>query len=169
MINRKAPEGEYVGHWREFELLPGSEEAIAALNRSGRRVLVVTNQRGIALGLYGVSDLHEIHAELQRHLAAHGAHIDAFYYCPHDKNQCNCRKPMTGLFEQALRDFPEVRTCGSVVIGDSVSDIEFARNLTLPSIFIRGDSETQNPDTKRAAALADATAVSLFDAVERYL
>ncbi len=169
VINRKPPEGEYVGHWSDFHLLPGAASAIAALNRSGRRVLVVSNQRGVALGLYAAADVDALHAALNQHLAAHAAHIDAFYFCPHDKNQCDCRKPKTGLFEDAFRDFPDASPANSVVIGDSLSDIEAARNLGAPSIFIQGDPDTQKPGANQAAALADAVSPSLAAAVEQFL
>jgi D-glycero-D-manno-heptose 1,7-bisphosphate phosphatase len=169
VINRKAPEGEYVARWRDVQLLPGAESAIAALNRSGRHVIVVSNQRGIALGHYTRADVEALHARLQEHLAGHQAHIDAFYYCPHDTGQCDCRKPGTGLFRQAFRDFPLASTANSIVIGDSLSDIEAARALGMPSIFIPGEPSTQKEGAETAARLADRTSVSLLEAVEQHL
>lgn len=169
VINRKRPEGEYVGRWSDFHPLPGAEQAIAALNASGRIVIVITNQRGVALGLYSEDDVRSLHEELQRHLSAYGAHIDAFYYCPHDKGQCGCRKPGTALFEQAFRDFPQASAANSIVIGDSISDIQAARRLSIPSIFIPGDRESRKPGAEEAAELADAVAESLADAVEHFL
>jgi D-glycero-D-manno-heptose 1,7-bisphosphate phosphatase len=169
VINRKPPEGEYIGHWRDFELLPGAASAIAALNRSGRRVIVVSNQRGIALGRYTSADVDALHARLQEHLAGHDAHIDAFYYCPHDKDACDCRKPKTGMLEQAFRDFPEAARTNSLLIGESLSDIEAARRFGLPSVFIQGDPATQKTGAAKAASLADAVSSSLSEAVEQYL
>lgn len=168
VINRKAPEGSYIGRWGDFELLPGADTAIAALNRSGRRVLVVSNQRGIARGLYSRSDVDETHDRLQDLLAGCGARIDAFYYCPHDLNECDCRKPRTGLFQSALLDFPDLAMLKGAVIGDSPSDIEFARSLGFPSIFIRSDEATRSPGSDRAEKLADAVSSSLADAVAEY-
>lgn len=164
-MNRKPPEGEYVGRWSDFHLLPGVEDAIAALNGSGRRVVVVSNQRGIALGRYTAADVDALHERLQQHLAGHGARVDAFYYCPHDVGECDCRKPGTGLFRQAFRDFPEASTENSVMIGDSLPDIQAARNLGMPSIFIEGDQKTQKAGAAQAAELADAVAESLVEAV----
>jgi len=169
VINRKPPEGQYIGRWSDFHILPGAVDAIAALNRSGRRVLVVSNQRGIALGLYTGGDVNALHATLQEHLAKHSAHVDAFYFCPHDKNQCDCRKPGTLLFEEAFRDFPDASRANSILIGDSISDIQAARNLGIPSIFIQGDPETQKPGAGDAAHLADAVSASLREAVDRFL
>lgn len=167
VLNRKPPEGQYIGRWSDFRLLPGVEEAIAALNRSGRRVIIVSNQRGIALGRYTAGDVEALHAQFQQHLAAHHARIDGFYYCPHDRDECDCRKPKTGLFRQAFRDFPDVSAENSVLIGDSLSDIQAARNLRMPSIFIEGDPETQKAGAAQAAELADAVAGSLAEAVRR--
>ena len=169
VINRKPPEGEYVSDRSRFQLLPGVEGAIAKLNRADRRVIVVSNQRGIALGLYSDAQVEALHVHLQQYLAQHGAHIDAFYYCPHDNNQCDCRKPKPGLFQQALRDFPDVSPSNSLLIGDSISDIEWARNLGIPSIFILGPAQTRKSGSAQAVALADAVLPSLEDAVDEYL
>src|SRR3569833_1913574 len=122
VINRKAPEGEYVFQWRSFELLPGVESAIAALNRANRKVIVISNQRGIALGLYTSEDVVRLHCQLQNHLSRHGAWIDRFFYCPHDEGQCSCRKPRPGLIEQAFTEFPSASPDCSVLVGDSLSD-----------------------------------------------
>lgn len=169
VINKKPREGEYTAFWRDFHILEGVEEAIAHLNRTGRTVLVVSNQRGVALGLYTESDVRLLHARLEEHLQVRGAHIDAYYYCPHDKNQCQCRKPGTGLFEQAYLDFPEAGFRNSVMIGDSLSDMEAGLALQMPAIFIEGEAEYQKPGAERAAAMASATAASLSDAVRRFL
>lgn len=169
VVNRKPPEGKYVGKWGDFHPLPGVEEALAALNASGRTIIVITNQRGVALGLYTEDDVCSLHLELQRHLSGFSAHIDAFYYCPHDKNQCNCRKPGTGLFEQAFRNFPRASPANSIVIGDSISDIQAARRLSIRSIFITGNARFRKAGAEQAASLASAAADSLPDAVARYL
>jgi len=169
VINRKVPEGKYVAHWSDAAILPGVEDAIAVLNRSGRRVIVVSNQRGVALGYYTPADVEKLQEQLQEHLAAHGARIDRFYYCPHDKDECDCRKPRTGMFEQAFLDFPGASPANSVVIGDSISDIEAAQAMGTPSIFIAGDPATQKEGADRAAVLADARAESLIDAVQKHL
>jgi D-glycero-D-manno-heptose 1,7-bisphosphate phosphatase len=166
VINRKAPEGSYIAGWGDFHILPGAEAAIAALHRAGLRVIVVSNQRGIALGRYTAADVNALHDALQQHLQSHGARIDAFYFCPHDKNECDCRKPRPGLFLEAFRDFPEVSAANSLLIGDSLSDIEAARNLGMRSIFIHGDPATRKAGAEKAATLADASANSLAAAIE---
>ena len=166
VINRKLPEGQYVTAWQHFELLPGVPEAIARLNQAGLRVIVVTNQRGIALGLYSPSDVDHIHIQLNERLAQSAAHIDGFYFCPHDKRECNCRKPLPGLFEQAQKDFPDIQPETSLIIGDSLSDIEFGKNLGLKTIFIEGHSEHQKPGGQKAKELAEEHFPSLPEAVD---
>ena len=170
VICRKPPEGEYISQWATFQLLPGVEMAVALLNRSGRRVIVVTNQRGVAVGRYTCAEVEELHSRLQQHLAMHGAKIDAFYYCPHDDgDQCDCRKPKPGLFWQAFRDFGDASGENSLMIGDSISDVESARKLGIANIFVRGEPETRKPGTERAVLLADRVCDSLLEAVDKYL
>lgn len=166
ILNEKAAEGEYVTRWEEFRILPGVPEAIRRLNRAGLLVLVVSNQRGIARGLYTANDVEAMHSRLQELLKNHGAHIDGFFICPHQEGQCNCRKPLPGMFEQASRQFPEVATDSSVMIGDSASDVEFGRRLGMATIFIEGDSARHEPETAAAGALADLQCKSLPEAVD---
>ena len=165
VINRKAPDGEYVTSWECIQILPGVERAIALLNQASRKVILVTNQRGIALGRLSEMDLLSIHENLQLHLGLFGAHIDAIYFCPHDVGQCNCRKPGTGLFERAFRDFPEACPANSVMIGDSDSDVSAGANMGMKTIRI-----TEGPDPSAGAIVcATASSRSLFEAVGTYL
>jgi histidinol-phosphate phosphatase family protein len=129
-------------------------------------VIVVTNQRGIALGLMTLAELAEIHAHLRAALALAGAHLDAIYFCPHDRDACACRKPGTGMIESAFGDFPGAGAENSLLIGDSLSDIECGRRVGMRTIFLEGEAERRKPGFEAAAALATATAPSLAAAVE---
>jgi len=169
VVNRKLPEGRYVTTWKEFQILPHVVESIARLNGAGLRVVLVSNQRGIALGLYTEADVRAIHKAFEALLTAAGAHVDGFYYCPHDHNQCNCRKPLPGLFEQATADLPAIAADSSVMIGDSISDIEFGRNLGMKTIFVDADPAHQKPGVELARQLADISVSSLAEAVEALL
>ena len=164
VLNEKLPEGQYVTSWADFHLLPGVTQAIAQLNQAQLRVIVVSNQRGIALGLYSSADVLSIDANLRLVLQEAGAHIDGFYFCPHDKQQCNCRKPLPGLFEQAVAQFPSITAETSVIVGDSLSDIEFGRRLGMLTIFIEGDPTRQKAGADAAAELADLRFPSLAEA-----
>jgi D-glycero-D-manno-heptose 1,7-bisphosphate phosphatase len=164
VINRKAPEGEYVWRWEDFHVLPGVDAAIARLNAEGRRVFVVTNQRGAALGLYTPADIEALHARFSEWLTERGARIDAFYYCPHDREGCRCRKPDTGMMEQAFAEHGgEAAT--SIMIGDSLSDIEAGRKAGMRTIWIDDQQTSRKPGTEKAASLADAVCGSLPEAV----
>lgn len=165
VINRKAPEGEYVYLWEQFHVLAGSVEAIAALNASGRKVFVVTNQRGVSLGLYTAADIEQLHRRFADHLAQHHAHVDGFYYCPHGKDACRCRKPGPGLFEQAFAEHPGTSAATSLMIGDSLSDIEAGKRLGMHTIFIEGDAAVRKEGAGIAAALASGRAASLSSAM----
>lgn len=169
VINEKMPEGSYVTSWAEFHLLPGVAEAIARLNQAGLRVVVVSNQRGISLGLYTAADVRSIHSAFQELLARYGAHVDGFYFCPHGKGECNCRKPLPGLFEQAVADFPDITAASGVMIGDSKVDVEFGRRLGMKVVFIDGDPKRQKPGNEAAGFLADLRFPSLAEAVDALL
>ena len=168
VLNRKPPAGQYVTCWQEFELLPGVETALAALNCSGRKAIVVTNQRGVALGLYSLAELAAMHDRLQERLAKCGAYLDAIYVCPHEEGQCNCRKPQTGLFEQAFRDFPAAHAGNSIMVGDSLRDIEAGSRMEMRTVLI-DDAAYPSPELERARMLATVRIGSLAEFVDRYL
>ena len=168
VLNQKPSRGKYITRMEELALLPGVEDAIAALNRSGRKVVVLTNQRGIALGLYTQAELDRIHAHLQAQLAVRGGHLDAIYVCPHDAGQCDCRKPLTGLFEQAFRDFPEATPQRSIMVGDSLRDIEAGLRVGMATAMILSDDGEPTAEDDRAAALAQVSVRSLLELVDRY-
>jgi len=145
--------------------MSGVAEAIGRLNRAGLQVVVVSNQRGVALGLYTAADVEAIHSKFQSFLKTNDAYVDAFYFCPHDKQQCGCRKPLPGLFEQAVAQFPGITAATSAMIGDSLSDIEFGYRLGMLTVFLDGAPERQKPSAGIAGKLADLRFPSLHEAV----
>lgn len=169
VINEKMPEGHFVRSVLDLRLLPGVPKSIQRLNCAGIRVIVVTNQRGVALGLYPAHNVKQIHEALASQIQPFGAHVDGFYFCPHNKNECNCRKPKTGLFKQACADFPLIDPKTSIMIGDSLSDVEFAKSVGMPAIFIRGPRETQKHGAELGSWLAQLTCESLSEAVDLIL
>lgn len=127
VINRKAPEGEYICHWGEFAFLPGVFEAIARLHDAGYLVFVFTNQRGVALRRMTLEALETIHQRMCDALAAAGAPIEAVFVCPHGLDDgCPCRKPKPGMLLEARARYG-VDLTRSIVIGDSQSDLEAGR------------------------------------------
>jgi len=124
-LNVKAPEGEYVCHPDEVVLLPGAAQAVRLLNDAGVPVVVVTNQRGVALGRCTLDDVAAVHARLDALLAeAAGARVDRYEVCPHDRGTCRCRKPGTLMFERAAAALGVRDLTRTLVAGDAPSDIE---------------------------------------------
>jgi len=143
VINRKMPEPRYVTSWGEFEFLPGALEGLASLAKMDVRIVVVSNQRGVARGVYTEETLADMHSRMKAAVEAAGGRIDAIYYCPHEGG-CNCRKPATGMFEQAAREIPGVDLREAIVIGDNVCDLEAAARLGCPSILVGSDERRRN-------------------------
>lgn len=155
-LNVKAPAGSYITAPGDVVLLPGAATALRRLNAAGVRVVVATNQRGIARGLMTTTDYDRVRKRLDVLLEESGAHIDATYVCPHDIDACSCRKPLPGLLLQAMADLHEVTAPTSVMIGDSPSDVEAGLGAGVRTIRIAAA-----PD-----AAADHTASSFAAAVD---
>jgi D-glycero-D-manno-heptose 1,7-bisphosphate phosphatase len=114
---------EYVKSPNEWRPLPGALEAIAKLNHAGWHVVVVSNQSGLGRGLFDMSALNAMHAKMHDMLAAVGGRVDAVFYCPHTpEDQCNCRKPAPGLYEQIAERYG-IELKGTPTVGDSVRDL----------------------------------------------
>lgn len=106
VLNARPPRAAYVRSWAEWRWLPGALEALRLFNEAGFRVLVVSNQAGIARGAMTQADVEAIHAQMKHEVQEAGGRIDAIYYCPHGwDSSCACRKPKPGMLFQAQRDF----------------------------------------------------------------
>lgn len=162
----------YVFRPEEFEFVPGAPEAIRRLKEAGCLVIVVTNQAGVARGLYDETDVHHLHRHLDRELARHGAAIDAYYYCPHHPEkgrepylrECACRKPLPGMLLQAAADFA-LDLKESFLVGDKRSDIEAGLAAGCMPILVEtgygAGVENLPSDIPRVADLAEAAALIL--------
>lgn len=166
VLNRKMPEGAWVTKPEELSLLAGVPEAVARLNLAGLLVVVVTNQRGIAQGQLTAEDLERIHEVLRTSLDSRGAHLDGIFVCPHDRGECDCRKPLTGMFEQAKAKFPAIDAKTSVMIGDSLADMQFGKTLGMLTVLLRTNPEMRGDLLQKAESLADASFTTLSEAVE---
>jgi D-glycero-D-manno-heptose 1,7-bisphosphate phosphatase len=124
VLNAKAPDGEYVTAPEDFRWERGAVDALGRLSAAGSRLIIVTNQRGVALGRMTVEDLDAIHARLKADLEEAGVPLPAIYACTHDFNACHCRKPEIGMFEMAIRDEPAIEPRNSAMVGDSLTDLE---------------------------------------------
>ena len=120
----------YLHEQEKLQWMPGAREAVKYVNDRGYLAIVVTNQSGVARGMFGEEAVKELHGYMNEELAGVGAHIDAFYYCPHHpeavvpefRQECSCRKPKSGLIEKACRDF-DIDMEKSLMVGDSPRDV----------------------------------------------
>jgi histidinol-phosphate phosphatase family protein len=139
VINVKL-DGEYVKNADEFEFMIGAEQAISKLSKIFNRILIVTNQQGIAKGIMSVMDLGFLHEYMIFELKIKGGVIDKVYYCPHlAAENCNCRKPNPGMIQQAIIDFPAIKIEDSYLIGDSDTDMLVGNKMGL--ITVKVDNE----------------------------
>jgi D-glycero-D-manno-heptose 1,7-bisphosphate phosphatase len=117
---------QYIKSPLEWKPIPGSLEAIARLTQNGWRCVVATNQSGLSRGLFDMSTLNAIHAEMHRAVGQAGGRIDAIFFCPHAADsKCECRKPKPGLLREIGSRF-NVELEGVPLIGDSLRDLEAA-------------------------------------------
>jgi len=117
---------QYIKSPEEWLPIPGSLEAIAALNRAGYRVLVATNQSGVARGLYDLDTLDQIHEKMMRELAAVGGYVEEIFFCPHHPDEsCECRKPKPGML-YAIQAKYGISLPDTFYIGDSLADVGVA-------------------------------------------
>ncbi len=136
VINVKKEQG-YIAKKEEFVFLDGAVEAIAKLNSIFGITVVVTNQQGIGKGLYSHGDLTEIHQNMLQNLKLHGAYINEVYYAPQlEKENHIMRKPNIGMALHAKKDFPQIEFSKSIMVGDSITDMIFAKNCGMYSVFI---------------------------------
>lgn len=134
-INRLRPGG-YVRRWEEFEFLPRVLETLSGWAGRARRIFVVTNQRGVGKGVMTEDDLRAIHRRMCEEIVRRGGRIDGVYYCTSLTEEDGRRKPGTGMFLDILRDYPEVRPGGCLMIGDSDSDMRFAENCGIKGVRV---------------------------------
>jgi len=137
----------YTYRQQDFAWMPGAIETIRYFNELGYYVFVVTNQSGVARGYYSEQDIDILHEFMNAELKKHGAHVDAFYYCPHHPQGkverycmiCNCRKPATGMLIQAFQEW-NVDLEKALLIGDKISDIQAAEAIGIKGYLFTGVS-----------------------------
>ncbi len=136
----------FVHRWEDFHWIPGAREAVAAFNRAGWLVIVVTNQSGVGRGYYTEEAMHTLHDQMQADLKAAGGRIDAFYHAPHHPESPLAayrhpdpplRKPNPGMILQALQDWPIDRDA-SLLVGDKPSDLEAALRAGIRGVLFQG-------------------------------
>ena len=167
----------FISNADELELIPGTIEAIKAINKSGALAIVITNQPVIARGECSFEELHNIHNKLKTLLGEKGAFVDDIFYCPHHpdkgfegevpelKFDCECRKPKTGMIDEAVKKY-NIDLSKSYMVGDSTMDLELARNAGVKSVLV--DTGFAGNDGKYDRS-CDIEAKDLLDAVEKII
>ena len=131
----------YVDRWEKFRFIPGSLKALRLLKEQGYRVIVVSNQGGVAKGVYSLRDLSLLTRRMKEAVRKKGGRLDAVYYCPHQKeNRCACRKPKTALFRRARERFG-IPFKNTFVVGDSLRDILAGKRLRCKTILVLSGRE----------------------------
>lgn len=167
----------FISNADDLELIPGTIEAIKAINKSGALAIVITNQPVIARGECSFEELHNIHNKLKTLLGEKGAFVDDIFYCPHHpdkgfegevpelKFDCECRKPKTGMINEAVDKY-NIDLSKSYMVGDSTMDLELARNAGVKSVLV--DTGFAGNDGKYDRS-CDIEAKDLLDAIEKII
>ncbi len=135
-INRRLMD-DYVKSYHDFEFLPGVLEALPVFNQIFDLSIIVTNQQGVGKKLMTEKELRQIHVKMLEEITLSGAYIDEIYYCPNlASEEPECRKPNIGMALQALGDFPKIKFKKSVMVGDTISDMQFGKNLGMKTVLV---------------------------------
>jgi D-glycero-D-manno-heptose 1,7-bisphosphate phosphatase len=164
-LDRDGTVNEEVGYLRDLadlRLIPGAGVVIRRMNEAGLLVVLVTNQSGVARGYFPESFVHEVHDRLAQMLALDGARIDAVYYCPHHPTtgnaryvkECSCRKPGTGMIDQAVKDLA-IDVKQSYMVGDKWIDVELGQRAGTHAILVRSGFAPDDPGNIRPRHLKD--------------
>lgn len=129
-------EHSYVTKWEEFHFLPGALEALKLLTDNGYDIIVISNQGGVSKKYFSLISLDDVTAKMLKEIDAHGANIKRVYYCVHqDSDNCDCRKPKTGLFTKAENELG-IKSRGTFFIGDGRMDVEAGRSIGLKTVLV---------------------------------
>lgn len=155
----------YVTKWDEFFFIDGSTKALKKLKEAGYKICLISNQGGISKGYFTEEDLDRLNERMLGEIEKAGGRIDELYYCPHhDKDNCECRKPKTGLIEQAIKKM-DVGLKNTFIIGDSVRDIEAGKRMGMKTIFVLS-GKTPPSEVKNWHVQPDCIKKNLLEAVE---
>ena len=149
----------YVLNVSEFIFLDSVTEAIKKLSEIFELIVIASNQRGVAKQLMTLEDLHNVHDYMLEEITKHNGRIDKIYFCADLDNSSPNRKPNAGMALQAQKDFPQIDFAKSIMAGNKLSDMQFARNAGMHSIFIA----STNPDIPFPHKLIDARFNSLLE------
>lgn len=150
---------DYIHTWDEFRFYEGAVDAISRFSRLFNRIIVVTNQKGVGKGLTRLDDLHTIHANMEKEIMKSGGRLDAVFYCADMEDDSPFRKPNPGMGLQAIKQFPDIDISKAIMVGNTISDMEFGRNLGVYTVFL----PTTRPDVDLKDPRIDMVFESLLD------
>ena len=150
---------DYIHTWDEFKFYDGVLEAMKIFSGKFHRIVVVTNQKGVGKGLTKLDDLHTIHANMKNEIEKAGGRIDAIYYCSDLQDDSPNRKPNPGMGLQAAKQFPDIDLTKAIMVGNTISDMEFGRNLGVYTVFL----PTTRPEVDLKDERIDAVYNSLLE------
>lgn len=151
--------GSYVTVWNDFYFCDGAKEAMKQFSNLFGRIVVVTNQRGVGKGLMTLEDLKSISSKMVKEVVSNGGRIDKVYAATSLYDNDHNRKPNTGMGIQAKEDFPEIDFKKSIMVGNSMSDMEFGKRLNMKTVFIT----TKHEPFELPHDLIDVQSSSLLD------
>ncbi|HLZ18141.1 MAG TPA: HAD-IIIA family hydrolase [Smithellaceae bacterium] len=165
----------YLDSAGKLQMIPEAFEAVRRINESGMKAVVVTNQAGVAKGLFSEKFVRDVNDRIQGLFIEYGAQIDRFYYCPHHPSEgvdpyrkiCDCRKPEPGLLQQAAQDL-DIDLARSYMIGDHLRDVETARRVGAKGILVTTGHGADQLKTSgiTAANQPDYVAKNILEAVD---
>jgi len=142
VINKRIPD-DYISKWSDFIFLPHVLDSLKIFASYFRKIIIVTNQQGIGKGIMTEIELKDIHDKLITTVEKNGGRIDAIYYCPQLKDEKdNCRKPSLKMATKAQNDFPQIDFSKSIMIGDTYTDMLFAKNAGMHRVLIQNKYTT---------------------------
>ena len=145
VINSNKANGGYVGKIKDFRWIPGAKKTIKFLKKNNFKVIIVTNQSGVARGYFSIKDVYKLHRYLKNQLAKYGTSIDKIYFCPYHedgiikkyKKKSILRKPEIGMFNKVLKIW-KIDKKQSFMVGDQITDMEFAKKAKIKGYMFKG-------------------------------
>lgn len=148
-------EKDYIHTWDEFRFYEGVKEAMAVFAKKFRHIIVITNQRGIGKGVTRMEDVERIHKNMKAEIEKAGGRIDAVYFSPDVEDTSPDRKPNNGMGLRAMKDFPDIDNAKAIMIGNTLSDMQFGRNMGIKTIFLPTTRPEVDLDDERIDAVYD--------------
>ncbi len=157
VINHEKHE-DYIHHWGEFKFYHGVKDAFKIFAKRFKYIIIVTNQKGVGKGVTKLEDVLTIHKNMQAEIEAAGGRIDKIYFCTDIES--NNRKPNPGMGLQAIKDLPDIDPKKAIMVGNTLSDMEFGRNIGVQTIFL--------PTTRPEVCLDDERIDAVYSSLQAF-